>query len=190
VPGSLTKPTRLNTAALPPPPLCPPPPPHPLSAASAHRRTAFHYCRVPEGQVLTKVPADQGRSLRWPAEAKFRAREDCLLRLYQGQHGSNPAILRPSCWSLPPPGGGGGPICASHRPLLAARHRPAPTAGCPRQPSPGRPRALSRSRPEINASQPRSSPPARCLRRSSSNGTRGPRRHHARARCFHPAAHG
>src|SRR5271169_749960 len=49
---------------------------------------AFHYCYVPEGQLLTKTRLIRAAGLRWPAEEDFRAGKDslgldqCQARLY------------------------------------------------------------------------------------------------------------
>src|ERR1700677_5093767 len=56
-----------------------------------HLRTgelAFHYCYVPEGQLLTKTRLIRAAGLRWPAEEDFRSGKDylgldqCQVRLY------------------------------------------------------------------------------------------------------------
>ena len=39
---------------------------------------AFHYCYVPEGQLLTKTRLIRAAGLRWPVEEDFRAGKDCL----------------------------------------------------------------------------------------------------------------
>jgi SRSO17 transposase len=46
-----------------------------------HLRTgelAFHYCYVPEGQLLTKTRLIRAAGLRWPVEEDFRTGKDCL----------------------------------------------------------------------------------------------------------------
>jgi SRSO17 transposase len=49
---------------------------------------AFHYCYVPEGQLLTKARLIRAAGLRWPAEEDFRTAKDglgldqCQARLY------------------------------------------------------------------------------------------------------------
>jgi SRSO17 transposase len=46
-----------------------------------HLRTgelAFHYCYVPEGQLLTKTRLIRAAGLRWPVEEDFRLGKDCL----------------------------------------------------------------------------------------------------------------
>ncbi len=39
---------------------------------------AFHYCYVPEGQLLTKTRLIRAAGLRWPVEEDFRLGKDCL----------------------------------------------------------------------------------------------------------------
>ena len=39
---------------------------------------AFHYCYVPEGQLLTKTRLVRAAGLRWPVEEDFRLGKDCL----------------------------------------------------------------------------------------------------------------
>ena len=46
-----------------------------------HLRTgelAFHYCFVPEGQLLTKARLIRAAGLRWPAEEDFAFGKDCF----------------------------------------------------------------------------------------------------------------
>ncbi|MFZ0186727.1 MAG: transposase [Streptosporangiaceae bacterium] len=40
---------------------------------------AFHYCYVPEGQLLTKTRLIRAAGLRWPAEEDFRTGNACAL---------------------------------------------------------------------------------------------------------------
>jgi SRSO17 transposase len=54
---------------------------------------AFHYCFVPEGQLLTKTRLIRAAGLRWPAEEDFRLGKDCL-GLDQCQARLYTAILR------------------------------------------------------------------------------------------------
>ena len=54
---------------------------------------AFHYCYVPEGQLLTKARLIRAAGLRWPVEEDFRSGKDCL-GLDQCQVRLYPAILR------------------------------------------------------------------------------------------------
>jgi SRSO17 transposase len=54
---------------------------------------AFHYCYVPEGQLLTKTRLIRAAGLRWPAEEDFRSGKDCL-GLDQCQVRLYAAILR------------------------------------------------------------------------------------------------
>src|SRR3974390_3855203 len=39
---------------------------------------AFHYCWVPEGQVLTKARLIRAAGLRWPVEEDFGFGKDCF----------------------------------------------------------------------------------------------------------------
>jgi len=46
-----------------------------------HLRTgelAFHYCFVPEGQLLTKARLIRAAGLRWPVEEDFEFSKDCF----------------------------------------------------------------------------------------------------------------
>jgi SRSO17 transposase len=54
---------------------------------------AFHYCYVPEGQLLTKTRLIRAAGLRWPVEEDFRLGKDCL-GLDQCQARLYTAILR------------------------------------------------------------------------------------------------
>jgi len=54
---------------------------------------AFHYCYVPEGQLLTKTRLIRAAGLRWPAEEDFRSGKDCF-GLDQCQARLYAAILR------------------------------------------------------------------------------------------------
>jgi SRSO17 transposase len=49
--------------------------------ARRHLKTgelAFHYCHVPEGQLLTKTRLIRAAGLRWPAEEDFEPGKDCF----------------------------------------------------------------------------------------------------------------
>ena len=54
---------------------------------------AFHYCWVPEGQVLTKARLIRAAGLRWPVEEDFEFSKDCF-GLDQCQARLYTAILR------------------------------------------------------------------------------------------------
>jgi hypothetical protein len=54
---------------------------------------AFHYCYIPEGQLLTKTRLIRAARLRWPAEEDFRSGKDCF-GLDQCQARLYAAILR------------------------------------------------------------------------------------------------
>jgi len=54
---------------------------------------AFHYCYVPEGQLLTKTRLIRAAGLRWPAEEDFALSKDCF-GLDQCQARLYTAILR------------------------------------------------------------------------------------------------
>jgi hypothetical protein len=65
-------------------------PPVPVPAAPALRRNstsrpsiipgelAFHYCHVPEGQLLTKPRLLRAAGLRWPVEEDFKFSDICM----------------------------------------------------------------------------------------------------------------
>ena len=58
-----------------------PPPPRAItcsSAATSRPGPAFHYCYVPEGQMLTKTRLIGAAGLRWPVEEDFKFSKDCF----------------------------------------------------------------------------------------------------------------
>ena len=72
------------------------PPPRGITCWSAATcktgELAFHYCYVPEGQLLTKTRLIRAAGLRWPVEEDFGLGKDCLgldqcqARLYTAIH--------------------------------------------------------------------------------------------------------
>ena len=102
---------------------------------------AFHYCYVPEGQLLTKARLIRAAGLRWPVEEDFEFGKDCF-GLDQCQARLYTAIPATSCWSWPPwrsaqspPPGSGTP------PTPRPRHPCGQTS--PRRPTPASSRSPS-----------------------------------------------
>ena len=103
-----------------------------------HLRTgdlAFHYCHVPEGQLLTKTRLIRAAGLRWPVEEDFRLGKDCL-GLDQCQARPHTAIQRHLVLVMAALA-----VCAVTAALLKDRtdtQAPAPSAPIrPRRPSQG-----------------------------------------------------
>ena len=64
-----------------PGPGSPPPQPRHHLLIRRHLKTgelAFHYCFVPEGQLLTKARLIRAAGLRWPVEEDFAFSKDCF----------------------------------------------------------------------------------------------------------------
>ena len=78
-----------------------------------HQRTgqlAFHYCWVPDGQILTKARLIRAAGLRWPIEEDFEFSKDCF-GLDQCQR---PAAAHRRTASAARPPGRAAPAGASH----------------------------------------------------------------------------
>jgi SRSO17 transposase len=99
---------------------------------------AFHYCHVPEGQLLTKARLIRAAGLRWPAEESFEFAKDCFgldqcqARLYtrdrpphRAGHG-RPGGLRRRRGQAPRPHQRPGAAAGLARPAAAGRPRPGP----------------------------------------------------------------
>jgi SRSO17 transposase len=139
---------------------------------------AFHYCYVPEGQLLTKTRLIRAAGLRWPVEEDFRSGKDCFA-LDECQARLYTAILRhivPVMAALA--------ICA----VTAARLRnstdtQAPAPVTPDQAPPPDPGEIPLTIPEIRrllAATQRNHPPGHAAR-----WLHWRRRHQARSRWFH-----
>jgi SRSO17 transposase len=150
-----------------------------------HLRTgelAFHYCYVPEGQLLTKTRLIRAAGLRWPVEEDFEFGKDCF-GLDQCQARLYTAILRHAVLVMAALA-----ICAVTAALLKDRtdtQAPPPTR--PDQPPPAEPGMISLTIPEIKrllaalTTQP-------LPRRLVIHWDAWTRRHQARSRWFHKRA--
>jgi SRSO17 transposase len=150
-----------------------------------HLRTgelAFHYCYVPEGQLLTKTRLIRAAGLRWPAEEDFEFGKDCF-GLDQCQARLYTAILRHSVLVMAALA-----ICAVTAALLRDRtDTQAPPPHRPDQPPPAQPGMIPLTVPEIRrllaAALLRLHPLAHAGRWLNWR-----RRHQARSRWFHQRA--
>jgi SRSO17 transposase len=143
---------------------------------------AFHYCYVPEGQLLTKTRLIRAAGLRWPVEEDFALGKDCF-GLDQCQARLYTAILRHVVLVMTALA-----ICA-----IAAAHlkdrtdSQAPPPVRPGQPPPAEPGMIPLTIPEIKrllaALTTRPLP-----RRLVIHWNAWTRRHQARARWFHKRA--
>ena len=143
---------------------------------------AFHYCHVPEGQLLTKTRLIRAAGLRWPVEEDFALGKDCF-GLDQCQARLYTAILRHVVLVMTALA-----ICA-----IAAAHlkdrtdTQAPPPVRPGQPPPAEPGMIPLTIPEIKrllaALTTRPLP-----RRLVIHWDAWTRRHQARARWFHKRA--
>jgi SRSO17 transposase len=150
-----------------------------------HLRTgelAFHYCYVPEGQLLTKTRLIRAAGLRWPVEEDFAFGKDCF-GLDQCQARLYTAILRHTVLVMAALA-----ICAVTAALLHDRtdsQAPPPTR--PDQPPSGEPGMIPLTIPEVKrllaAVLPHPKPPGH-----ASHWLNWRRRHQARARWFHQRA--
>jgi SRSO17 transposase len=105
---------------------------------------AFHYCYVPEGQLLTKTRLIRAAGLRWPAEEDFEFGKDCF-GLNQCQARLYTAIARHVVLVMAALA-----ICAVMAALLKDRtdtRAPAPVT--PGQPPPAEPGMIPLTIPEI-----------------------------------------
>ena len=62
---------------------------------------AFHYCFVPEGQLLTKTRLIRAAGLRWPVEEDFNSARTASGST-SARPGSTPRSSATPCWSWPP----------------------------------------------------------------------------------------
>ena len=150
-----------------------------------HLRTgelAFHYCFVPEGQLLTKTRLIRAAGLRWPVEEDFRTGKDqfgldqCQARLYTAIQRHIVLVMAALA------------ICAITAAKVKDRtdtQAPAPVA--PDQPPPADPGKIPLTIPEIRRllasrlTRPR--PPSH-----TDHWLSWRRRHQARSRWFHKRA--
>jgi SRSO17 transposase len=105
---------------------------------------AFHYCFVPEGQILTKARLIRAAGLRWPVEEDFEFGKDCF-GLDQCQARLYTAVLRHAVLVMAALA-----ICAVTTALLRERtdtQAPAPVR--PDQPPPPEPGMIPLTIPEI-----------------------------------------
>jgi SRSO17 transposase len=140
---------------------------------------AFHYCYVPEGQLLTKTRLIRAAGLRWPAEEDFEFGKDCFA-LDQSQVRLYTAILRHTVLVMAALA-----ICAVTAALLKDRtDTQAPPPVTPDQPPPAEPGMIPLTIPEIKrllaALTTRPLPPWHVI-----HWDRWTRRHQARSRWFH-----
>ncbi len=150
-----------------------------------HLRTgelAFHYCYVPEGQLLTKTRLIRAAGLRWPVEEDFAFSKDCF-GLDQCQARLYTAIARHAVLVMAALA-----ICAVTTALLRDRtDTQAPPPVRPGQPPPPEPGMIPLTIPEIKrllaALTTRPLP-----RRLVIHWNAWTRRHQARARWFHKRA--
>jgi SRSO17 transposase len=150
-----------------------------------HLRTgelAFHYCFVPEGQLLAKARLIRAAGLRWPVEESFEPGKDCF-GLDQCQARLYTAILRHIVLVMAALA-----ICAVTAALLRNRTgSEAPQPASPRQAPPAEPGMIPLTVPEVKrilaALTARPIPPAHVIRWDAWT-----RRHQARARWFHERA--
>jgi SRSO17 transposase len=105
---------------------------------------AFHYCFVPEGQLLTKTRLIRAAGLRWPVEEDFEFSKDCF-GLDQCQARLYTAILRHAVLVMAALA-----ICAVTTALLRDRtDTQAPPPVRPDQPPPAEPGMIPLTIPEI-----------------------------------------
>jgi len=143
---------------------------------------AFHYCFVPEGQLLTKTRLIRAAGLRWPVEEGFEFGKDCF-GLDQSQVRLYTAIARHTvlvCAALA--------ICAVTAALLRDRtDSQTPEPVHPDQPPPADPGLIPLTIPEIRHLLAQTTttpqPPDH-----TTYWTNWRRKHQARARWFHQRA--
>jgi len=105
---------------------------------------AFHYCFVPEGQLLTKTRLIRAAGLRWPVEEDFEFGKDCF-GLDQCQARLYTAVLRHAVLVMAALA-----ICAVTAALLRDRtDTQAPPPVRPDQPPPAEPGMIPLTIPEI-----------------------------------------
>jgi SRSO17 transposase len=150
-----------------------------------HLRTgelAFHYCHVPEGQMLTKTRLIRAAGLRWPVEESFELGKDCF-GLDQCQARLYTAIQRHLVLVMAALA-----VCAVTAATLRARTGiRVPPPGSPGQPPPADPGLIPLTVPEIRritaALTARPLPEPLVIHWDAWT-----RRHQARARWFHQRA--
>jgi len=143
---------------------------------------AFHYCYVPEGQMLTKTRLIRAAGLRWPVEEDFEFSKDsfgldqCQARLYTAI--ARHAVLVMAALA----------VCAVTAARLKDRtDTQAPPPNTPDQPPPAEPRMIPLTVPEVKrllagvVQHPK--PPGH-----NAHWRNWRRRHQARARWFHQRA--
>jgi len=140
---------------------------------------AFHYCYVPEGQLLTKTRLIRAAGLRWPVEEGFEFGKDCL-GLDQCQARLYTAILRHVVLVMAALA-----VCAVTAALLRDRtDSQAPPPVRPGQAPPAEPGMIPLTVPEIKrllgAALRRPDPPGHAR-----HWLNWRRRHQARSRWFH-----
>ena len=143
---------------------------------------AFHYCFVPDGQLLTKTRLIRAAGLRWPVEEDFEFGKDCF-GLDQCQARLYTAILRHAVLVMAALA-----ICAVTAALLRDRtDTQAPPPVRPDQPPPPDPGLIPLTIPEIKRmlAALTTRPPPRWLVIHWDAWTR---RHQARSRWFHKRA--
>jgi SRSO17 transposase len=143
---------------------------------------AFHYCHVPEGQLLTKTRLIRAAGLRWPVEEDFELGKDCF-GLDQCQARLYTAILRHIVLVMAALA-----ICAVTAALLrTCTDTQAPPPAVPGQAPPADPGMIPLTVPEIRrilaALTARRLPPPHVIHWDAWT-----RRHQARARWFHQRA--
>ena len=130
-----------------PGPGSPPPRPRHHLLIRRHLKTgelAFHYCCVPEGQLLTKTRLIRAAGLRWPVEEDFAFGKDCF-GLDQCQARLYTAIARHTVLVMAALA-----ICAITAALLRDRtDTQAPPPVRPDQPPPAEPGMIPLTIPEI-----------------------------------------
>jgi hypothetical protein len=143
---------------------------------------AFHYCYVPEGQLLTKTRLIRAAGLRWPVEEDFEFGKDCF-GLDQSQVRLYTAIARHTVLVMAALA-----ICAVTAALLRGRtDTQAPPPIRPGQPPPQEPGMIPLTIPEIKRllAALTAHPP---LPWHVVHWDAWTRRHQARARWFHERA--
>jgi SRSO17 transposase len=143
---------------------------------------AFHYCHVPEGQLLTKTRLIRAAGLRWPAEESFEFAKDCF-GLDQCQARLYTAIQRHLVLVMAALA-----VCAVTAARLRARTGiRVPPPGSPGQPPPADPGMIPLTVPEIRritaALTARPLPAPLVIHWDAWT-----RRHQARSRWFHQRA--
>jgi len=96
---------------------------------------AFHYCYVPEGQVMSVFRLARAAGLRWPAEESFEFSKSCF-GLDQSQVRLYTAIAGTPCWSWPPwRSAPSPPRCCAATPAPNPQRRPGRTSRRPPTPA-------------------------------------------------------